>query len=138
MVFGQNLKGVHHFGFYLTYGHLHNIRQICSLIVQIWRGKSHFSQKRPLANLANLASHMNWYLANLLNTCQARLAGVSTSKINKLFGKCEYLPALKKSGKFFFTSYINYVLLIAKKKRKKDYYGCKHVPMLYVRFYRIY
>jgi hypothetical protein len=100
MVFGQNLKGVHHFGFYLTYGHLHNIRQICSLIVRM----SHFSQKRPLANLANLASHMNWHLANLLNTCQARLAGVATSKINKLFGKCEYSPELKKSGKFFLTN----------------------------------
>jgi hypothetical protein len=57
--------------------------------------RANFSQKRPLANLG---SHMNWHLANMLNNFQARLAFL------KLFGKYEYLPGLKKSGKFFLTN----------------------------------
>ena len=42
--------------FLLSNGHSHRTCQTRSLLSQIWQGESHFSQKRPLANVSSLAS----------------------------------------------------------------------------------
>jgi hypothetical protein len=51
----------------LSYG---NLRQICEtrpLLVQIWQGKSHFSQKWPLTNVGKSGESGHSILANLAN-----------------------------------------------------------------------
>jgi|LakMenEpi03Aug12_release.lakeMendotaPanAssembly.Ray.scaffolds.fasta_scaffold3891865_1 hypothetical protein len=50
-----------------------------SLLAQIWRGRSHFSQKLPLANVAGLASITNV----------------------KYFGECEFDEYLIKAWRVF-------------------------------------
>jgi hypothetical protein len=40
------------FTFFLTYDHSHNFSPICSSLAWICWGESHFSLKRPFANLA--------------------------------------------------------------------------------------
>ncbi len=43
----------------LNNGHSRQIRENCELLVRIWRGQSHFSQKWPLANLGESESPRN-------------------------------------------------------------------------------
>jgi len=114
--------GCSFFGYNLTFGHSHKICQSRSLLVQIWRGESHFSQKRLLVNLENLESGIIWHLANLANLVIFRLGHFMYKKRyfylcnnplhpQQICKNCQIqqiclilaklaLPELKKSGKY--------------------------------------